>query len=333
MNVNPSYKESDEVYYSDTCLPLVNAWENKKVKMEAWARFSYPRTHEIEDGVLPGLSSVGYWDATSSQDWGLGLHRNEGIEISFLEAGTMPFTINDQEYHVKPDEIIITRPWQPHQLGNPNIGTGKLYWIILDVNVRYPHQEWKWPSWVVLNKEDLAELTELLRYNELPIWKSNGEIKKCFQKIGNLLASNDSIKNETWIVIYINELLMHCLEFFRSGALSNDKNLTDGRRAVEYFIEDLNSTYRELWTLESMAEYCSLGSTRFSHYFKQLTNMSPMQYLNSIRLAVAAKMIVDKPELSISQICYDCGYSSSQYFSTIFRKQYGCTPLAYRNNI
>lgn len=328
---DPFYEEHDHVYYSDTCQPLVNAWKTGKVKFEAWARFNYPRTYEMALGVLPGLSSVGYWDATSSQNWGLQWHRNEGIEISFLETGSMPFTMNDVEYTVKPDELVITRPWQPHKLGNPNIGIGKLYWIILDVNVRYPHQEWKWPSWVMLNKEDLAELTNMLRYNELPIWKTNDEIKKCFQKIGNLLATNDAVKNETWIVICINELLMHCLEFFRKGPFDLDKNLTNGSRTVEYFIEDLNESYFELWTLESMAEYCGLGTTRFIHYFKQLTNMTPMQYLNSIRLTAAAKFIVDKPESNITQICYDCGYSSSQYFSTAFRKQFGCSPVSYRN--
>ena len=329
----PTYKEDNKVYYSDTCQPLVKAWETGEIKFEAWARLNYPGTFRMEEvNVLPGLNSIGYWDARSEQKWGLDWHRNEGIEISFLETGGMPFMMGDKEYSVKPEELIITRPWQPHKLGDPNIGVGRLHWIILDVGVRYPHQPWKWPSWVILNQDDLSELTNILRYNELPIWKGCEEIKHCFQKIGNLLASPHALKNESWIIIYVNELLMHCLDLFRKGPYDLNKALTSGSRTIEFFVEELNKSYSELWTLESMAEYCGLGTTRFIYYFKQLMNVTPMQYLNSIRLKNAAKLLLEEPESNITQICYDCGYSSSQYFSTTFRKQFGCSPAYFRNS-
>lgn len=333
-NLETFYKEDDQVYYCDTCTPLVEAWEIGELKFQAWARLTYPGTYRLDGkDILPGLSSIGYWDACTDQNWGLDWHRNEGIEISFLETGSMNFAMGEQEYLITPNELFIARPWQPHKLGNPNIGIGKLHWIIIDVKVRYPHQQWKWPSWIMLNQDDLEELTTILRHNELPVWKTNDEIKKCFQKIGNLLSSPDALKNESWIMIYVNELLMHCLDFFRKGAIQLDKTLTEGYRSIAYFIEEVNTSYFELWTLESMAEYCGLGTTRFTYYCKQLVNMTPMQYLNSVRMKNAARLLLERPTESIAQICYDCGYSSGQYFSTTFRKHFGCSPAAYRQQI
>lgn len=330
ISVRPSYQELNKTYYSDTCKPLVAAWKKGRVTLEAWARSNYPATYKMESGVLPCVSSVGYWDATSQQDWGLNWHRNEGIEITFLETGTMPFSLANDQYIIHPNEVTITRPWQPHKLGDPYIGVGKLYWVILDVGVRCPHQEWNWPPWITLTEKDLSELTGMLRQNEQPIWKTNQEIGKCFQKIGNVITCDKSGEKESWIAIYINELLMHFLEFFRNGPFQWDESLVNSSRTVQLFIKDLRNSYFEPWTLERMAEYCGLKVTRFVHYFRQLTNMTPMNYLTHVRLETAANLLVSQHARGINEICYDCGFTSSQYFSTVFRKQYGCSPTAYR---
>jgi len=42
---------------------------------------------------LPKVKSLAYWDAHELQDWGLGWHRNEGIELTFLESGSLDFGI------------------------------------------------------------------------------------------------------------------------------------------------------------------------------------------------------------------------------------------------
>lgn len=325
----PIYKESGKTYTPDNCMPLTQAFQAGKIQLEAWARLSYPGT-KMNPDVLPGVNSVGFWNASIDQTWGLPWHRNEGIELTFLDSGTMPFSIGDKDYNLMPNDFTVTRPWQPHKLGNPNIGIGKYYWIILDVGVRQPHQEWIWPPWVLLKKNDLDDLTKILRQNEQPIWKVNKDIRKCFSKIGELIQGDTSFSNESWITIYINELLMQCLQSFRSGGFKLDKSLTDSFRTIELFIHYLDENYYKVWTLESMAEHCGLGVTRFVHYFKQAKNMTPMQYLNIVRLKAAANQLLLNQSAQISKVCYEHGFSSGQYFSTVFRKQFGCSPADYR---
>ncbi len=323
------YIEQGKVYQSDTCQPLIKAWKAGKVQLEAWARLGYPG-RRLEEGELPFINTIGYWDAHFQQDWGLDWHRNEGIEITFLETGSMPFSLEKDHYTLSPDQLTITRPWQPHKVGDPTVGKGRLYWFILDVEVRHPHQEWKWPPWVLLSKRDREELTRFLRQNEQPVWKVTPDIRKCFQRIGQLIVQGEP-PNDSWIFIYINEILMHLLNLFRRGPLHLNESLTNVSRTVELFIKDLNESFFEGWILESMAAHCGLGVTRFVHYFKQLTNSTPMQYLISVRLETAAKYLIEKPDMTVNDICYDCGFSSSQYFSTIFHKQFGCSPTEYRS--
>lgn len=326
--VKKTYEEDGKIYYADSCKTLTNAWKEGRIQLDALARNNYPG-YRLESNMIPGINTIGYWNAQTEQEWGLDWHRNEGIEITFLETGTMPFLLEDGTYTMLPEDLTVTRPWQIHKVGNPMIGVGKLHWLILDVKVRQPHQDWKWPSWIVLAENDLRELTKFLRQNEQPILKANSDIKRCFQKIGNLIHESSSLF-ESWIIIYVNELLMLLLELFKTGKYVLNDTLTNSVRTVDLFLKELNENFSEPWTLESMSSHVGLGITRFTHYFKQLTNRTPMQYLNSIRLEAAQKRLIEHPKISINTICYDCGFTSTQYFSTVFAKKFGCPPSAYR---
>ncbi len=134
----PIYKEQGKTYHADSCEPLMEAVAHGELVLEALTRTNYPG-RPLADDALKGLQTVGYWDATHEQQWGLPWHRNEGIELTFLETGSMPFAIADQSWTLEPGSLTITRPWQPHKVGLPNIGIGRLHWIIIDVDVRQPH--------------------------------------------------------------------------------------------------------------------------------------------------------------------------------------------------
>ena len=103
-------------------------------------------------GTLSGLKTVGFWDADHDQAWGLDWHRNEGLELTFLETGTLAFSVDATRCQLHPNDLTITRPWQPHRVGNPAVSAGRLHWLILDLGVRRPHQTWQWPKWLILTR-------------------------------------------------------------------------------------------------------------------------------------------------------------------------------------
>lgn len=322
----PIYREHGKTYHADSCEPLIEAARSGELDLVAIGRAAYPG-NRIPDKVLPGLRSVGYWDARKEQRWGLPWHRNEGIELSFQETGSMPFSVDDQTTRIDAGSFAITRPWQPHRLGLPNVGIGRLHWIIIDVGVRQPHQSWHWPDWLVMMPDDLAELTEYMRENEQPVWQANEEILDCFRQVGKTVLHDRSLSR---LAIYINELLLHLLDLFRERQLPRNKSLTDAQRSAELFLSTLGSSIAEEWTLDAMAECCGLGTTRFVHYCRKITNLSPMQYLGKLRLDAAASMLEQAPDKSITEIAFACGFSSSQYFATAFRAQHGVAPRRFR---
>lgn len=315
-------------YHADSCEQLKEAVAKGELSLSAACRGRYPGTR-LPDDILPGVCSIGLWDATHEQSWGLPWHRNEGIELTWLETGSMEFSLEDLDCILVPGDLTITRPWQPHKLGRPNISAGRLHWLIFDIGVRQPHQEWRWPSWLVLTEDDLNELTDFLRGNEQPVWKANSEISRCFKQMSGCI-NVDIRHSASKLMIYINELLLNLLDLFRSQEVCLSSSLTTARRSTELFLNSVKNNLNEPWTLDSMAVACGLGVTRFVHYSKELTNLSPIQFLNQMRLEKADGMLKSEPKKSVTDIAFDCGFSSSQYFATVFKQYHKCSPREFR---
>src|SRR5882724_2275656 len=325
------YQDCRKPYEIDTCEPQIRAVQQGKIKMHALTKGHYPGAKFSSD-ILPGLNSIGFWDGAGPQDWGLNEHRNEGVEIVFLETGRMAFTVDKRQFDLGPGSLTITRPWQLHKLGNPNIGPGRLHWLILDVGVRRPNQEWRWPDWLVLTRPDLTELTRKLRHNETPVWKSTGDIAQNFQKIAQCILDWNQPHSVSRMITKINLLFVSILDALTAQQLDENPDLTSRRRTVELFLKDLAEnpvSSRELWTLGQMAQQCGMGVTAFSKYSRELVNVGPMEYLNQCRLDHAARQLREKPELSVTDIAFANGFNSSQYFATCFRRRFKLTPSQF----
>jgi len=327
----PIYRKHNKCHRADTCKALVDATTNGEVRLEALVRGAYPG-RSLPPGALPHLKSVGFWHADHDQDWGLDWHRNEGIEITFLESGEIGFGVNNHRYAPRPGDLMITRPWQPHTVGTPTIGASRLHWLILDVGVRQPHQAWKWPTWLILDRRDLKELTAMLRENEQPVWRGNHEVEDCFRRISQLVENFETSSTATSrLTLLINELFVVVLEMLRVHDIKREGSLLHAERTTAMFLHELESSLEKAWTIDIMADCAGLKRTRFAHYCKRLKNMTPVQYLNHLRVEKGKILLRERPDLSLAEMGLQCGFYSGQYFATAFKRLEGLTPGQYRS--
>lgn len=329
MNRPAVFRSPAQLYHADTCGPLEEAARRGEVRLNALARGSYPGIR-LPDGELRALCTIGYWDAHRDQSWGLDWHRNEGLELTYVGAGHLPFAVDDRSFRLGPGDLTVTRPWQRHRVGNPHVTASKLTWIILDVGVRRPNQPWRWPRWLLLGPKDLQRLTQQLRQNEQPVWRADKELGRCFDALAAAIGSPLSGANITRLKVYINELLVALAEMLERRQPRLDERLSSAERTVQLFLDDLPRRVEEPWTLETMAAQCGLGRSHFSHYCKQLTNCTPVEFLARCRVEAAARLLREQPQRAITDIAYDCGFQSSQYFATVFARQQGLSPRAWR---
>lgn len=329
----PTYTIDNLRFKIDNCLPQISAVKENKIELNALTHGNYPGKR-LKPEQLSGLSSMGYMNVVGEQDWGIEPHRNEGIEICFQETGVNQLTVDDKKYTTSPNTLTITRPWQLHHVGDPNLGPGRLHWIILDVGVRRPNQNWQWPSWCILTEADKEELTQLLRGNEHPAWQANNEILSIFKRLQTYIIADNVDDYMSKIIINLNQLFIALLELLRTQNIVTEAHLTTKTRTVDLFLKEIKSNYKIAsyeWTLELMAEHCGIGRSAFSNYCQQLANISPITFLNNCRLEHAAHLLKENQETSITDLTFELGFSSSQYFSRCFKKKFGVSPKIWRN--
>jgi AraC family L-rhamnose operon regulatory protein RhaS len=328
----PIYQNGADLFEIDNCGPQLRAMREGKLELRALSKGHYPGMR-MNSNVLPGLTHLGFWDCREAQDWGLEAHRNEGLEIVFLETGGMGFEVDGRKHSLHAGNLTVTRPWQLHKLGDPNIGRGRLCWIILDVGVRRPNQEWRWPSWVVLSPRDLGDLTRMLRQGEQAVWLAHPRMRQVFRELADCVLRWKEPRTASRLAVAVNRLLVELLDVLAEQQRDESPDLASRRRTVELFLKDLAenpASGAEPWTLEAMAARCGLGITSLAKYCRELVNCGPMAYLGLCRLEHAARLLRGEPGLSVTEVAMSCGFNSSQYFATLFQRHYGRTPTSYR---
>lgn len=81
-----------------------------------------------------------------------------------------------------------------------------------------------------------------------------------------------------------------------------------------------------------VARYFDMSVRNLSRRFKAATGVSPLQYLQKIRMDTA-KDLLKTSNLSVIEVMYETGYQDSAYFSTLFKKYHDTTPRQYRTTV
>jgi AraC family transcriptional regulator, L-rhamnose operon regulatory protein RhaS len=320
------FTEPGALMYAGNCADLYEASLAGKVTLDAWTRRKYPGK-PLGD-ALPQVLSVGGWDAARAQDWGLKEHCNEGVKIAYLARGSMVLKVDGQRHELTEGQMFVVRPWQLHQFGDPHVAASQIIWVLFDVGVRRPHEDWLWPDWMAWPERDTERLTKLLSRNEQHVLTASRDVARSFHDIADIVAGHDVAGNETRLRLLISLMLLQFMEQMEHQSPVLDEELASSKRTVQIFLNRLPHALDENWTLENMAAECSLSRTQFSQHW---TNMTPVRYLQMVRLEAAKKWLSERASATVTEIALECGFSSSQYFATCYKRRFGFSPQQTRS--
>lgn len=91
------------------------------------------------------------------------------------------------------------------------------------------------------------------------------------------------------------------------------------------------NNYGEDINLNLIADNMNYSASYLTKIFCQAYGCTPTKYLTNLRMSQAQKLLLHEPALSVRQIGEICGYHDQGYFSRIFKKHTGKSPLEYRD--
>ena len=100
-------------------------------------------------------------------------------------------------------------------------------------------------------------------------------------------------------------------------------------QAVERAIRVMHTRLNEVLTLEDLASEACLSPSHFKRVFRDLVGISPGEFLSALRLQAARRLLLTTP-LSVTDVCFEVGYSSLGSFTTRFTHLVGLSPRLLR---
>jgi two-component system response regulator YesN len=163
-----------------------------------------------------------------------------------------------------------------------------------------------------------------LAWNRL-IFICNLEIQK--QALSEDEYSPSLMLNEFQNIDEAMEAMTACFLKLFSGI--RHKSYT-GNEYIEKAMLYLSQHYTENLSFEETAKSVNVSSAYLSRLFSKETGFSFIDHLNRIRV-IHAQELLTNGKFYVSEVAYKVGFNNPKYFSQVFRKYIGYTPIGYRN--
>lgn len=121
------------------------------------------------------------------------------------------------------------------------------------------------------------------------------------------------------------ELVYRVLESAQGELLRSLATSSTGVHRIERVVRFLNENITERVTVAQMAAVAHMSESTLHQTFKDVTTMSPLQYLKRMRLQTARSLMLDA-SFSANEAAHEVGYRSASQFSREFKALYGVPP-------
>ena len=141
---------------------------------------------------------------------------------------------------------------------------------------------------------------------------------------------NSAADNE----IILQSLTLELIDTIRRDAtgFTRQGNLSSNALRIEQALAYVKANLTEELSLETVAAQVSLSPIHFHNSFKAAVGQTLREYVEQQRIKKAIHLLMST-EYSLTQIAFECGFSSQSYFSYVFKRRMHKTPREYVQEI
>lgn len=146
-----------------------------------------------------------------------------------------------------------------------------------------------------------------------------------------LLSLYDSLKDESPNKEKIDTLITPLCDMLELAYIKTQDELENQPSFCDELVQYLKKNHTENISSKNICRQFLCSRSKISHTFNKCMGMSIKQYINKLRID-DAKALLEHSDLAITEIAFSVGFSDSNYFTGIFKKNVGITPSEYRKN-
>lgn len=256
-------------------------------------------------------------------------HQNGGFEVHYIAKGHLHWEIEGRSFLVAPNSVFFTFPWEKHG-SCVDFEPGHFFHFVVfrlqDVETNKPEQT-RLIDDFGLSESEQQEIFSKLSGARNRCFAASPDFGWAMTRLTRELAQ-PGIMARTSVIASSRAVLCELVKSVHSSESQNQNSSASQRRILQ-FVDKLRTRCSEPWTLESMAAACRLKRTRFETLTKELTGDAPSSLLNRFRVRQSQSSLKNYNK-SITDVAFESGFGSSQYFARVFKNMVGMTPSEYR---
>ena len=222
--------------------------------------------------------------------------------FGYITHGSVVFSTMTENVHAKEGDIVFIPEgsrYVSHWDGNPSIRFYSLDFLMPKKSV------------------NLWRNMKLQRIEGAP----NKEIGELIEKMCICAEGDDAGHMQAFGLFY--QMLSIILPYM---SVTETQNLPLPLQTAVSYIE---ANYTTITSVREIASACFLSESRLYHLFREYLNISPISYLNNMRVHAAIELL-SNPDMSIQQIAEHLNFHSEYYFRKTFQKVTGELPSKLR---
>lgn len=259
------------------------------------------------------------------------LHSHEYIEVIYIISGNATHRVSDKTYEVQRGDLFIVNPRTVHAFyAKPNSDKPFVAYDLMftpeffDSAIDGYH-----PLEALSNSFILLSL--FVEYDTPKPYLSLTDTQyTVFGELFNKIYLEYQHKKKGYreiIRAYLIELIVTCLRLnekqpYTSAEIRN-------HRIVEFLTDFIKDNYALPLSASLLAKKVFLNPDYLGRVFKNKTGLSITDTIQKIRIEKACELLANSKK-SIAEIAHLCGFKDTKFFYTVFKKQIGTVPSAYR---
>ena len=251
-----------------------------------------------------------------------GSHQHQGYEF-MLPITDMPLVeIDNKDVYAHKYHVVPINPMQEHGV------SGKME------NVRFISilfDETYFKSII----DDAFMIDGALKYKNFLFSNENYPVSMELYSLIKMFIEESTMNSPERRAMLLNLSHTIAILIFRDikkepNLLQRGKPFNAGTHIINKVAKYIKENYQKECTLEELSKIAGISRFYLIRIFKDYMGKTPYDYLLDTRIE-NAKLLLAKGNISITDICHECGFNNMSHFIRTFKKKIGTTPTMYRN--
>ena len=281
--------------------------------MESPVVFDYAKTHYSEHDS----------DRVHLLSW------HEQLEVKYFLEGGAEITCGSNCFLTQTGDLLLINPYEYHKSRIFDPARIPVYHLM---GIRLDH-----PSLRSVLRDSPELMGEGAPYTEelrMPFLKNvirepdSPCVKLFLLLVEEYRRSGDGYSpfKENLLRAFLYSLIRDAANSASEEAIRRQKNTV---KALLPALRYIDAHLKQSISVAELARQCVLSTSRFSHLFKEVTGMGAVNYIHELRISKAAVLLATTG-MSVAEIAEQVGFGDAAYFSRVFRKSCGRSPVDYR---